>query len=129
MRNKQFMLGLGLGIPLGWLLLVLGFLLLWLFGHTLHGLLIDKLDKQKARSYSEIKVGMTNEQVTTMMGESGRKSDTFHLAQQAGYEFEHEVGKRIGAAYFLSWTAGIDEVFTVTFDHENRVIYKARGGT
>lgn len=122
------MLGLGLGIPLGWLLLVVGFLALRLISDALGGIGLDPGDKQKFRSFPEIKVGMSSEQVTALMAEEGKRSDTFYLGQQTGYEFEYEVGKRIGAAYFLAWNA-FDHVFIVAIDHEDRVIYKASGGT
>lgn len=51
------------------------------------------------------------------------------MGQRGGYEFEYAVGERINAAYFLGWTTGVDHVFTVAFDEDDRVIYKASGGT
>ena len=77
------------------------------------------------RAFNEIKLAMPRQKIVKLMGVEGRRSDTFHLGQLQGFEFEYRAASRVGAAYFLSWHTGVDVVFTVAFDEKD----KAKGGT
>jgi hypothetical protein len=81
------------------------------------------------QSFAQIKADMPRHEVVRLMGSEGTRSDTFRLGQLAGYEFEYRAASHSGAAYFLSWHTGVDMVFTVAFDHDDKPIYKASGGT
>ena len=81
------------------------------------------------RRFNEIRLNMPRQDIVKLMGSEGNRSDTFHLGQLQGFEIEYRTASRIGAAYFLSWHTGVDIVFTVAFDENDKVIYKARGGT
>ena len=122
--KKPFAFGLLTGIPLGWLVLVPALVTFDYLRGALEGRNLNVL-----RGYPKVTLGMTEQDVAKLMGSAGTRRDEFHLGQQAGYEFEYEVARRIGAAYFVSWISGLDEVFTVAFDEQGRVIYKATGST
>lgn len=81
------------------------------------------------QAFAEIKPEMSKQEIVHRMGSEGKRTDTFNLGQRAGFEFQYAVASRIGAAYFLSWHTGVDVVFTVAFDQNDKAIYKASGGT
>ena len=124
MSKRPFIYGLLLGILLGWVTL--------LVIQSISTTVLDSIkgiDRQKIHSFTAIRLGMTAAEVTELMGTEGERSDTFRLGQQGGYEIEYAVAEKIGAAYFLSWKTGVALVFTVAFDTQDRVIYKASGST
>ena len=86
-------------------------------------------DMRMHRGFNEIKLNMPRQEVANLMGSEGSRSDTFYLGQLQGFEIEYRTASRIGAAYFLLWHTGVDMVFTVAFDENNKAIYKAKGGT
>jgi hypothetical protein len=124
MNRRAFIAGLCAGIPIGWLSIIL-------FPVLVRGVLdpLAGVNRGLLRSFQKIRINMTKAEVIALMGSDGKQSDTFRLGQRPGYELEYAVGERIGAAYFLSWTTGIDMVLTVAFDNKDRVIYKASGST
>jgi hypothetical protein len=86
-------------------------------------------DQRVVRGYHAIEFNMPRDQVVKLMRSEGRQSDRFYLGQRDGYEFEYAAAEKIGAAYFLSWITGIDHVFTVGFDKNNKAIFKSHGTT
>ncbi len=72
---------------------------------------------------------MPRAEVVKRMESEGHFDQKFYLAQRAGYDFEYAAAERSGAAYFLSWGNGIDWCYTVGFDNQDQVVFKAQGGT
>ena len=91
--------------------------------------LVSRDETRMYQGFAKIKPDMLRRDVVQLMGSEGSQSDTFHLGQLAGYEFEYLAAQRSGAAYFLSWHTGVDMIFTVAFDKNDKAIYKASGGT
>jgi hypothetical protein len=109
-----------LGVVVG-LLLPIGFLRVTA--------LLTHEDWKMHRAFAAITPDMPRQEVVRLMGAEGSRSDKFHLGQFAGFEFQYAVASRVGAAYFLSWRTGVDTVFTIAFDQNDKAIYKASGGT
>lgn len=91
--------------------------------------LITTEERRMFDGFAQIKPDMPRSEVIQLMGSDWSRSESFHLGQEAGYEFEYRTAEVIEATYFLSWGSGVDTVFTVAFDQQDKAIYKASGGT
>lgn len=124
MKLTPFQRGMVTGVLLGWapiLALVVGaFIML--------NMEFFSEAAQLNRAFTKLRPGMTKAEVETIVSSPGKREETFFLAQRAGYEWQHAAGERVGAAYFLTWSA-FDLRVTVAFDAGDRAIYAARGGT
>lgn len=124
MKLTPFQRGMVTGVLVGWaplLAFVLVVVLLLNFGSEPEG-------RRLNHAFAQLRPGMSNAEVEAIMASPGERKETFFLAQRAGYEWEHAAGERVGAAYFLTWSA-FDLRITVAFDANDKAIYAARGGT
>jgi hypothetical protein len=90
---------------------------------------IEGWDRARHRAFRSLKVGMLFAEVVRVMGTPKEQSTDFHLGQHEGFEAEYERASRSGAAYYLFWENGIDYVYAVGFDAQDRLILIASGGT
>ena len=79
--------------------------------------------------YDTIAPGMSREQVIGLLGPPSEESAEFHLGQPQGFEREYETARKSDSRYYLFWNKGIDSVYAVGFDSEDKVTFKAVGGT
>lgn len=88
---------------------------------------LTRFDRQIAHGYERITLDMPFTEVSQIMNSDGKRSTEFDLAQYGGYEIEYAAAARSGAKYFVTWRNGIDWAYTVGFDGQDRVVYKAKG--
>ena len=79
--------------------------------------------------YKTIESGMSRERVIELLGRPHEQSSEFHLGQAQGFEPEYERARNSDSRYYLFWNKGIDVVYAVGFDSEDKVTIKAVGGT
>jgi len=80
-------------------------------------------------NFNRIAAGDTKERVIALLGNSDTMEEQFRLGQKIGYEAEYVKAKNSDSKYFLFWNKGIDIVYAVGFDKNNKVTIKAHGGT
>ncbi|HMO64793.1 MAG TPA: hypothetical protein PKE47_06165 [Verrucomicrobiota bacterium] len=123
MKLNPFQRGFLAGLLAGWAPLVVLLLAILVVQRV-----VDPAAPRLGRAFLQLRPGMPRAEVEAVLGAPGERSDSFLLAQRAGYEWEHAAAGRLGAAYFLTWaTRGLR--VTVAFDAEDRAIFAARGGT
>lgn len=94
----------------------------YLFGHWLTGL-------SAYPGWHKVRVGDTRERVLELMGRPREESGQFRLGQEVGFERQYTEAAASGASVWLIYEAGIDVVYAVGLDADDRVVYKAVGGT
>jgi len=80
-------------------------------------------------NYHRIEPGDSKHSVIEMLGQPDEQNTIFRLGQQKGYESEYEKSNASGSKYYLFWNKGIDVIYSVGFDGNDRVTFKAYGGT
>ena len=80
-------------------------------------------------TFSEIKVGISEEDVITFLGRPDSRSSEFHLGQSVGFEDLYLRAEVSGAKEFLFWDREIDLVYVVGVDGTGRVVLLEKGGT
>ena len=102
--------------------------LLWLLGYFVIGPAVG-FDRELSRAYRAVNLLQTRIEVVGSMGKAVEENIEFHLGQYNGYEKEYRKAEEGAAAYFLYWSNGLDGVYAVGFDQNDRVVYKDSGGT
>lgn len=86
-------------------------------------------DPWKEWAYKKIAIEMTKAEVIDLMGQPVEQSNEFYLGQYNGFEKEYERAKRSNSKYYFFWRNGIDIIYAVGFDSEDKVVLKEAGGT
>jgi len=79
--------------------------------------------------WHKVRVGDTRERVLELMGRPREESREFRLGQEGGFEKQYAEAAASGASVWLIYEAGIDVVYAIGLDANDRVVYKAVGGT
>ena len=79
--------------------------------------------------FKTIAPGLPRERVVALLGRPDEESAEFRLGQREGFEREYELADSSDSRYYLIWYKGIDVVYTIGFDSEDKVTIKAVGGT
>ena len=79
--------------------------------------------------FKTIASGAPRDRVVELLGRPDEESAKFRLGQREGYEREYELAENSDSHYYLIWYKGIDVVYAVGFDREDRVTIRAVGGT
>ena len=80
-------------------------------------------------NYHRIDIGDSKERVVELLGRPDSKSLEFYLAQKQGYEAEYSAAKKTNSIEYLVWNKGIDLVYSIGFDPNEKVTINAHGGT
>jgi len=86
-------------------------------------------DKAIDSGYRALLPGMSLSEARVLMRGPGTRLESFLLGQEGGYELEYAAAARSGAKYFVRWTNPVDHYYTVGFDENDKVVYRARGTT
>jgi len=78
--------------------------------------------------YNEIKLGMSESMVVSLLGTPNDRSSEFYLGQREGFEEVYERAAEIGATRYLMWHRETDVVYTVGFNKEGNVAIVEAGG-
>ena len=79
--------------------------------------------------WHKVRVGDTRQRVLELMGRPREESGEFRLGQETGHQKQYAEAAASGASVWLIYEAGIDVVFAIGLDADDRVVYKAVGGT
>jgi hypothetical protein len=91
--------------------------------------LITSSENQEFRDrYKEIKLGMPETIVVSLLGTPNDRSSEFYLGQRKGFEGAYRRAGESGAANYLIWQLETDEVFTLGFNEEGKVTIVEAGG-
>ena len=93
----------------------------YVLGHWLTGL-------SAYPGWHEVRVGDTRERVLELMGHPREESREFRLGQEGGFQEQYTEAAASGASVWLIYEAGIDVVYAIGLDADDRVVYKAVGG-
>ena len=109
---------------------VLALLVIVLIGVTFaNEWLITSSKNQEFRDrYKEIKLGMPETMVVSLLGTPNDRSSEFYLGQREGFEEVYERAAEIGATRYLMWHRETDVVYTVGFNKEGNVAIVEAGG-
>jgi len=109
---------------------VLALLVIVLIGLTFASdWLITSSENQEFRDrYKEIKLGMPETMVVSLLGTPNDRSSEFYLGQREGFEEVYERAAEIGATRYLMWHRETDVVYTVGFNKEGNVAIVEAGG-
>jgi len=111
---------------LGWVFAIAAFLILREFSKMDSEM---RVDPQFEMKFESITTGLTAQEVVQLLGEPDDSGVQFRLGQRNGFETEYAAAERSGSVHYLRWYKGIDIVFTVGFDPQDKVSFKASGGT
>jgi hypothetical protein len=81
------------------------------------------------RRVQHLEIGTHEADVIERLGPPIGTGTEFRLAQQQGYEQHYRAAAASSSVRYLFWGAGVDLVCVVGLDREQRVSYKACGGT
>ena len=76
-----------------------------------------------------IVVGTTEAEVVKLLGPPADSGAQFRLAQRNGFESQYREAAESKSVRYLFWHSGIDFVCAVGLDAQNRVAYRACGGS
>ena len=79
--------------------------------------------------FDSVRQGWSKEAVVRILGNPDETSKDFHLGQELHFEHEYARAKASKSKYFLFWNRGLDIVFAVGFDDQDKVTMTASGGT
>jgi len=82
-----------------------------------------------ARRFESVTEGESEVHVLELLGSPDERDQTFQLSQREGFESIYEGAARSGSTYWLRWRRSIDLTYTVGFDTNQKVRFKAVGGT
>jgi hypothetical protein len=92
--------------------------------------LITSSENQEFRDrYKEIKLGMPETMVVSLLGTPNDRSSEFYLGQREGFEEVYERVAESEATHYLMWHKETDVVYTVGFNEEGNVAIVEAGGT
>ena len=105
-------------------LIVLSLFLLWglIYTHSAGGL-------KFYINYHRIGIGDSKDRVVDLLGVPNTNSVEFYLGQNVGYESKYSAAKKSNSVEYLIWNKGIDVVYSIGFDLNDKVTFKAYGGT
>ncbi|HDY83966.1 MAG: hypothetical protein DRQ65_02105 [Gammaproteobacteria bacterium] len=78
--------------------------------------------------YEEIEPGMPESMVVSLLGTPNNRSSEFYLGQKKEFEEAYRRAGESGATNYLIWELGTDEVYTVGFNEEGKVVIVEAGG-
>jgi len=81
------------------------------------------------KNFKVIKLGDNKINVLKLLGQPDEKSKEFRLGQYQGFEDEYKKARESDSEYYLFWYRGIDVVYVVGFNNEDKVLIKSSGGT
>jgi len=81
------------------------------------------------RRFSTAAIGDNKTEVIDRLGKPDDFDADFRLGQLEGHEDAYEQARKSGATQFLFWIKGIDVVFAVGFDENDKVVLAEYGGT
>jgi len=87
-------------------------------------------DRRINRAYQSLRNGMTKDEVFRRMGKPPvATNDHFLLGQYRGNEQEYAKTNGVNFSIFYLWDNGIDWVYCIGFDAQDKVVVKGQGGT
>jgi hypothetical protein len=86
-------------------------------------------DREFFRKFEAIPVGMAEADVLQRLGQPQDQGTKFYLGQAEGFEKQYREAAESPSVRYVFWRKDIDVVCAVGLDAQNRVAYKACGGT
>jgi hypothetical protein len=90
---------------------------------------LSREDREFFRKFEAIPVGMTEADVLQRLGEPQDQGTRFYLGQPDGFEKQYREAEESASVRYVFWRRDIDVVCAIGLDAQNRVAYKACGGT
>jgi hypothetical protein len=82
-----------------------------------------------ARKFNKVMVGELKLKVIALLGEPNDEGKKIRLGQKEGFEAAYQKAEKSKASYYLFWYRGIDTVYTIGFDAQDKVTITESGGT
>jgi hypothetical protein len=86
-------------------------------------------DRAFYRTVDALALGMAESAVIGQLGSPQATGAEFRLGQREGFEAEYKAAAESGSRRYLFWNRSVDVVCAVGLDAQNRVAYRACGGT
>jgi hypothetical protein len=90
---------------------------------------MSREDREFWNKFHAIPIGTTEAELLQRLGAPHDADNKFYLGQPAGYEQQYREAAESKSVRFVFWHIDIDVVCAVGLDDNNRVAYKACGGT
>jgi hypothetical protein len=87
------------------------------------------VDRQLRQRFARVRIGMHIDEVIALLGTHDDYSTEFSLAQRRGFEEAYNRASTSRSRYYLFWKTGLDVVYAVGFDENDRVTLTEAGGT
>jgi len=84
---------------------------------------------QFSNKFDAIRAGMNASKVVTFLGSPSYEGYSFQLGQKQGFEDAYKRALLSDSTKYLSWDRGMDCVFTVGFDKQDKATIAERGCT
>lgn len=84
---------------------------------------------QFAEKFDVIQLGMNESKVVVLLGSPSYEGSSFYLGQEQGFEDAYKRALLSDSVKYLSWNRGMDCVFTVGIDGQEKVTLADRGCT
>ena len=82
-----------------------------------------------AGKFEKVRIGEPRSSVVALLGEPSDKDSEFRLGQKQGFEPAYQRAEKSNSSYYLFWYRGMDVVYTVGFDAQDKVTIIESGGT
>jgi hypothetical protein len=82
-----------------------------------------------ARKFDKVMVGELKSKVIALLGEPNDEGKEFRLGQKEEFEAAYRKTEKSKSSYFLFWYRGIDTLYTIGFDAQDKVTITESGGT
>ena len=86
-------------------------------------------DRAFYRSVDALPLGMDERDVIARLGPAQEAGREFRLGQREGFEAEYKAAAASRSQRYLFWNRSVDVVCAVGLDAQDRVAYRACGGT
>ena len=86
-------------------------------------------DQRFYSTFDAIPIGMTEAELLTRLGPPQDAGTKFYLGQPAGFEKQYQEAAESSSIRFVFWHREVDVICAVGLDAQDRVAYKACGGT
>lgn len=124
LKNMKKWLRISLYIVLG--LPVVFVALVWVAGTAYY---YGSGEAEFAGKFEKVKIGESKTNVLSMLGEPNHKDKEFRLGQKEGFEAAYQRAEKSNSSYYLFWHRGIDTVYTIGFDAQEKATITESGGT
>ena len=90
---------------------------------------MSREDQKFWDTFHAIPIGLTEAEVLQLLGPPHDAGKKFYLGQPAGFEKQYREAAESKSVRYVFWRIDIDVICAVGLDEQDRVAYKACGGT